>query len=112
MSSTTLATSGNVVNVARDFSRTPGGRYYSDGPASGQQFRTEVLIPLLQQHPRVIVELDGARGYPSSFLEEAFGGLVRENILTAAQFEERLELRASGAFRIYVDDIRFHVSRA
>lgn len=100
-----------IVNVARDFSRTPGGRYYSDGPASGQQFREKVLIPKLEEHQRVVVELDGTRGFPSSFLEEAFGGLVREKVLTADDFFKRLEFKASGAFQIYIDDIRAHVER-
>lgn len=66
-----------VVNVARDFSKYPAGRYLEDGPASGQAFRDKFLIPVLKEAGRLTIELDGTRGYGSSFLEEAFGGAVR-----------------------------------
>lgn len=66
-----------VVNVARDFSKYPAGRYLEDGPASGQAFRDKFLIPALKEERRLAIELDGTRGYGSSFLEEAFGGAVR-----------------------------------
>lgn len=68
-----------VVNVARDFSKYPAGRYLEDGPASGQLFRDKFLIPALKESKIIRIELDGTRGYGSSFLEEAFGGAVREN---------------------------------
>lgn len=66
-----------VVNVARDFSKYPAGRYLEDGPASGQAFRDKFLIPALKESRQLTIELDGTRGYGSSFLEEAFGGAVR-----------------------------------
>lgn len=67
----------SVINVARDFSRYPAGRYLEDGPASGQLFRDNFLIPALKEGRLLTIELDGTRGYGSSFLEEAFGGAVR-----------------------------------
>jgi len=67
-----------VVNVARDFSKYPAGRYLEDGPANGQLFRNKFLLPALKETKKLIIELDGTRGYGSSFLEEAFGGAVRE----------------------------------
>lgn len=67
-----------VTNIGKTFSRFPAGRYEKDGPASGEEFRKNVLIPLLNSDVAVIrIELDDALGYGSSFLEEAFGGLVR-----------------------------------
>ncbi|MDD4979542.1 MAG: STAS-like domain-containing protein [Gallionella sp.] len=66
------------INVARDFSKYPAGRYLADGPASGQFFREKFLIPTLKAAKKLTIELDGTRGYGSSFLEEAFGGAVRE----------------------------------
>jgi hypothetical protein len=66
-----------VINVARDFSKYPAGRYLEDGPASGQFFRDKFLIPALKETRSLTIELDGTRGYGSSFLEEAFGGAVR-----------------------------------
>lgn len=66
-----------VINVAKDFSRYPAGRYKDDGPFTGEHFREDLLIPSLHEYDKVVIELDGTRGYGSSFLEEAFGGLVR-----------------------------------
>lgn len=70
-------TEETMINVARDFSRAPAGRFISDGPNSGERFREQVLRPALDAGTDVTLELDGTRGYGSSFLEEAFGGLVR-----------------------------------
>lgn len=67
-----------TINIASQFSRYPAGRYRADGPYSGEAFREDFLKPPLQQtDTRIVVQLDGARGLASSFLEEAFGGLVR-----------------------------------
>lgn len=67
----------DTINVAKDFSKYPAGRTKTDGPESGERFREEYLIPAIQKGKLTIIELDGTRGYGSSFLEEAFGGLVR-----------------------------------
>jgi hypothetical protein len=65
----------------KDFTEFPGPRYIRLGPNSGEEYRTNYLIPALKESDEEIcVNLDGTMGYGSSFLEEAFGGLVRENI--------------------------------
>jgi hypothetical protein len=69
------------INVARDFSRTPGVRYEADGDFSGEAFRKEKLEPLFEDpndDSKIVIELDGAEGYATAFLEEAFGGLARK----------------------------------
>ena len=66
--------------IATEFSDTPGGRYKSDGPFSGELFREEHLLPTfdsLKQDECLLIDLDGGFGYGISFLEEAFGGLAR-----------------------------------
>ena len=64
--------------VARDFSRSPAGRTVDDGPNSGERFREELLWPALKNGTDdVEVDLRGALTFGSSFLDEAFGGLVR-----------------------------------
>lgn len=65
------------INIASDFSVTPAGRFYSDGPDSGERFRKEFLVPALRSAEPLTLRIDGTAGYGSSFLEEAFGGLVR-----------------------------------
>lgn len=86
-----------TINVASDFSRTPGGRYREDSDNSGQRFREDVLVPALNHEPkfdRVVIELDGVFGYPSSFLEEAFGGLIREEGFRSADLIQKIEFKA------------------
>src|SRR5579872_5501179 len=92
----------STINIAKDFSRTPGGRFRSDGPYSGQLFRDRCLVPALEaakrDHSRVVVVLDGTRGYLSSFLEEAFGGLVRECGYRREELDRLLEIQAIDPF--------------
>lgn len=63
-----------------EFSRFPFGRTAEHGPDNGERFRREVLVPAFRDDGTVEVILDGARGLSPSFLEEAFGGLVREGV--------------------------------
>lgn len=93
------------VNVARDFSRLPGARYIRLGPNSGEQFRNQFLIKPLKEGKTVIVELDGVRGYGSSFLEEAFGGAVRELNLDPAEAKKRIQIETKiESWRLDVED--------
>ena len=60
------------------FSQTPKGRYYpKDGLYTGDKFRKEYLEPNFNKYDKIIVDLDDLYGCPSSFREEAFGGLAR-----------------------------------
>ncbi|HEX3666176.1 MAG TPA: STAS-like domain-containing protein [Rhizomicrobium sp.] len=88
--------------IDRDFSHCPGGRYRAHGEKSGEEFRDEFLAPSLKQNDRVEVVLDGTEGYASSFLEEAFGGLVRVVGFAKSELGRRLSIRAEDpAFAIY-----------
>ena len=66
-----------IIKIAEEFSRFPAGRFIKDGPFSCEYFRTKFLEPPLRRSEELTVDMDGARGYGSSFLEEAFGGLIR-----------------------------------
>ena len=71
------------INIARDFTDLPGPRYREQGSGSGQEFLEEHLKPAFlkarKTGTQVTIQLDGVKyGYPTSFLEEAFGGLARE----------------------------------
>ncbi|KQY28319.1 hypothetical protein ASD38_16700 [Caulobacter sp. Root487D2Y] len=70
------------LRVATEFSPYLGGRYRDDGPWSGEQFREEFLRPrvkcALADNSVLNILFDGVAGMPTSFLEEAFGGLLRE----------------------------------
>ena len=71
-----------IINICKDFSDTPGARYISEGKYSGEEFRESILIPayekVVNSNEKIIIEMDGGYGYPTSFLEEAFGGLARK----------------------------------
>lgn len=71
-----------TVNVAKNFSDIPYGRDINDGPDNGKRFREEHLTPHLKQNKIVVIEMSEAMGYGSSFLDEAFGGLVRDDGFT------------------------------
>lgn len=68
--------------ICRDFSETPNARYRAEGPDSGEEFLESLLEPKYilarNSNQKLIVNLDGTYGYPTSFLEEAFGGLARK----------------------------------
>lgn len=83
-----------TIRIATDFSRYPAGRNIKDGPYSGELFRKKLLEPNLPIHEKLVIELDGARGYGSSFLEEAFGGLVRRGF-SKDELKKKLEIRAT-----------------
>lgn len=78
--------------VAKEFSRYPGGRLRSHGDFSGQAFREDVALPLLQQYERVTFDLTGSAGYSSGFLDEAFGELGA--IYGEAEIRRRIKLVA------------------
>lgn len=71
------------INIANEFTKLPGPRYRDQGPGSGEQFLEEHLLPAFEKARKtgeqVTIQLDGVKyGYPTSFLEEAFGGLARK----------------------------------
>jgi len=71
------------IKISQDFAFAPGPRYIREGLHSGEEFRREMLAPAVREaiETKQIVEidLDGVAGYGRSFLEEAFGGLIRED---------------------------------
>ena len=70
------------IDIAKEFSMTPGGRKITEGDYSGELFRKKYLIPRYKKAmdigEKLEIYFDGAYGYPPSFLDESFGGLVRE----------------------------------
>ena len=103
-----------VIEIARDFSPTPGGRFRVMGPRSGEEFR-EMLRKELRRTPNETVEviLDGVEGYGSSFLEEAFGGLIRQKLIPAEEALKRVKIVARSAiYRTYALEARHYMEEA
>lgn len=67
------------IKICDDFTDAPGPRFKSQGDFSGEMFRDDYLIPkfeeALKKNEKLLIDFDGTFGYPTSFLEEAFGGL-------------------------------------
>lgn len=68
--------------ISKEFSRTPGGRKIAEGKFSGEEFRKKILInkynEAKERNEKLEIDFDGCFGFATSFLEEAFGGFVRE----------------------------------
>lgn len=100
------------VNIARDFDPYPWGR------EQGRDFRERILKPKLRpilsgSGERLTVDLDGCRMLGSSFLEEAFGGLVRHRVIDKHDFNRVIVLKASSpSMRLFVDAIHEYVKKA
>lgn len=77
MNASTINVTKTIIDIGKDFSHYPTGRYETDSPFSGELFRTKLLVPALINKQQITIELDNTAGYGSSFLQEAFGGLVR-----------------------------------
>lgn len=65
-----------TLSFVSDFTDCPGGRHRVNSDKSGEEFREDILIPAFDSNERVVLNLNGAFGYPSSFLDEVFGKLV------------------------------------
>ncbi len=100
----------SVVRIT-DFSPFPAGRYVTDGPYSGQAFRDNVLIPQLTENDLVQVDLNGAFGFGSSFLEEAFGGLVRVGKFSLKTLKEKLKINSEDD-PLVADEIWLYIESA
>lgn len=65
--------------IAKDFSDSPGARYKEDGEYSGQAFLENILQGAFEKAVsgdyKILIDLDGVWGYPSSFISGSFGKL-------------------------------------
>jgi hypothetical protein len=81
------------ISLARDFSRHTGPRFIDQGPFSGEKFR-KVLLAELKKNDVLTVDLDGTTGIGSSFLDEAFGGLVFAEGMSKADVLRRVKVKS------------------
>lgn len=93
-----------------DFTTTPGARYRKDGKFSGEEFREDKLRPIFDTTTsQIIVDLDGVEGYPTAFLEEVFGGLVR--IYGISQVKSRIFVQATDEPAL-IDEVKKYMDNA
>jgi hypothetical protein len=102
-----------IVHIGQDFSPTPGGRFVKDGPFSGQAFRKRFLEPSVDTGEEVVVELDEVAGLPSSFLEEAFGGLYRRRNAQPERIKQFVKVKTErAALQPYITLIERYMEEA
>ncbi|WP_405047992.1 STAS-like domain-containing protein [Rhizobium miluonense] len=108
-----------MIDVAQQFWPYPSGRVSDDGSYNGLRFRTEFLEPALENvrvsptREKVVVNIDGVRSFGSSFLEEAFGGLVRSGRYTKRDLDLLLEVQVTKPHLfIYRDAIQKYIADA
>lgn len=103
------------LNIAKEFTRTPGPRYVWEGAFSGETFRKELLLPRLKEaisrNMILEVNLDFTAGYGTSFLEEAFGGLVRHEGVSKDDVVRFIRVRSNEEPELK-DDIIAYVNEA
>lgn len=110
MDNQTTTGTQTTINIVKNFSKYPAGRFRSDGDYSGTRFRDDILTPALQRFNIVTIEMDGTLGYGSSFLEEAFGGLIRVRGFNAGDLKGRLDIKTSDDNLVYT--IRHYIDEA
>lgn len=108
-----------IIKISEDYSKYPIGRFPDDGDYSGARFRDEYLYPKLNEiiafdkNEKLIVNLDGVRSFGSSFLEEAFGGLIRRGYFTREQLKNKLVIEYTQKnMRIFADLIKDYIDKA
>lgn len=77
------------INIKNDYTRTPSARTEEEGDYSAVRFRKTILAPKIKEaiakNCKIDIVLDGTAGFGTSFLEEAFGGLIREEGLSISE---------------------------
>jgi hypothetical protein len=108
-----MKSSENVVliDVAKEFTAMPYGRYLADDAnRSAEAFRKNILVPALKSGDSVVVDLSGSNRFNSSFLEEAFGGLIRTENFTKEQLSKMTVKHA--LLPSIVDEVAYYIDSA
>lgn len=104
-----------TIKVAQDFSRIPGARFPEEGDFSGQDFRIKILSPQLRKaidsHDTLRVILDGTAGLGTSFLEESFGGLIRNDGFSLQEIMDTIKF-VSDEDPEYIEEITEYLKSA
>lgn len=104
-----------IISIAKDFSRIPGARFPKEGNHSGEEFRKFLLLPKLKEaidkKEKLRVVLDGTAGLGTSFLEEAFGGLIRIDNISYDDIQSTLEY-ISEEDEDYIEEINQYIKDA
>lgn len=109
-----------LIDLAKHFSPYPSGRVPEDGTFNGERFRDEHLMTALDDLSSVenadqelVVDIDGVRSFGSSFLEEAFGGLIRKTKHDPQWAVSILKIKCTQShLKMYHDSIEDYINDA
>jgi hypothetical protein len=104
-----------TISIAKDFSCLPGARYPVESAHSGEEFRRRILYPKFceasSRGESLEVDLDGVYCLGSSFLDEAFGGLIVNEKVPYEEVMKYLTFRATEA-PVMIREIRGYLEEA
>lgn len=103
-------------DVGNQYNHRPMGRSPEDGRHNGERFRLEFLIKFLnqlEQGQKIVLDFDNVSLAGSSFLEEAFGGLVRVHNFTPQQLSESIVIKHEPELNeVFKDRIEKYIKEA
>lgn len=99
------------IDIGNQFARLPAGRTPNDGRYNGETFRERFLKGDIAAGKKLVIALDNVLSFGSSFLEEAFGGLVRVYKYDPAFLRSKVTFKSEDPFLIdeiwhYIDDAK------
>ncbi|HUW25963.1 MAG TPA: DUF4325 domain-containing protein [Gallionella sp.] len=106
-----------TLNIGRDFSLDPAGRFFSDEGDNGEKFRENFLKPAIQalkpdEKLHIILD-DGVESYGSSFLSEGFAGMVKYGYISSQNLLEKIVIDYSDAdFEFYKNKIITYIKNS
>ena len=105
------------IDIATEFSYASIGRYEAVSDSSGEAFRRKLLLPRFRQAREsgstLLINMEGMKSLCSSFLEEGFGGLVRETQESASTVLRVLRFAPEGThYDPYIADAKNYIREA
>ena len=106
-----------ILDIGRDFSLDPSGRFYTDGKGNGEEFREEhlkKLIKSLAPDEKLEIILDnGVEAYGSSFLVEGFAGMIKYGYINKQELLDKIEIKFTDEdFSFYKNKIIDYIEQA
>lgn len=108
----------STIDIGAEFSSAPYGGHRVDSDYSGERFREEFLEPIFTEPEKyslpVNIVLDTVAAFSAAFLQEAFGGLVREGHATPEKIRAYLKFvfEEHEEFELYVRLIAIFIAEA
>ena len=105
------------INIAKEFTPMPIGRFRTHGNKSGQAFREDILYPKICEAIRnkdtLKVDFTDMLSLSSGFLEESFGGLVRQHGMKPDEVLKTIEfLSKNNLLGLYIELSKEYIQEA